>query len=630
MHTAQSFLPLLIVFLIAFVVPILLSRLKRLSIPIVVGEILAGMVVGRSGLAVVPANDPFLIMLADFGIVFLMFLSGMEIDFRGLRAYVPSVEGGGVNRPGVFSSALLHFALTLILASVAAYVLARFGLAKNIWIVALILSTTSLGVVVPVLKETELITRPLGQCILVTAVIADFVTMFLITIAVAVVSRGLTFHILLITLLFVAFFLIYGFGAIFNKVPALRRTIEELSHATAQIKVRAAFTLMIAFVALSEMLGSEVILGAFLAGAIVGLLRTADDAELAHQLEAIGYGFFIPIFFVKVGVEFNLPVLLGSRGALLLVPFLLLGAILVKVIPALTFTRKFSVRESLAAGALLSARLSLIIAAAAIGKRLGVIGESVNAAIILVAVVTVTTAPLIFIRLVPGSRRSRLRRIVVAGAEDLGMHVARRLKAHLELLSIVDTDPERIARAGRGGFDALRCSFDAEDSDLKNACESARALVCTYDDPELAYRVCALAKNVYKVPHVVAQVSDPTMRSRFDALGVATMSAALDRPSLLALLTRTPALYTLLTRTDDDKEVCEVVVTDSMDIDKPLRQLELPGGLLALAIRRDGELLVPHGNTRLCRNDRLTLVGSIEDIELARQRFADRESPRAS
>lgn len=630
MHTAQSFLPLLIVFLIAFVVPILLSRLKRLSIPIVVGEILAGMVVGRSGLAVVPANDPFLIMLADFGIVFLMFLSGMEIDFRGLRAYVPSVEGGGVNRPGVFSSALLHFALTLILASVAAYVLARFGLAKNIWIVALILSTTSLGVVVPVLKETELITRPLGQCILVTAVIADFVTMFLITIAVAVVSRGLTFHILLITLLFVAFFLIYGFGAIFNKVPALRRTIEELSHATAQIKVRAAFTLMIAFVALSEMLGSEVILGAFLAGAIVGLLRTADDAELAHQLEAIGYGFFIPIFFVKVGVEFNLPVLLGSRGALLLVPFLLLGAILVKVIPALTFTRKFSVRESLAAGALLSARLSLIIAAAAIGKRLGVIGESVNAAIILVAVVTVTTAPLIFIRLVPGSRRSRLRRIVVAGAEDLGMHVARRLKAHLELLSIVDTDPERIARAGRGGFDALRCSFDAQDSDLKNACESARALVCTYDDPELAYRVCALAKNVYKVPHVVAQVSDPTMRSRFDALGVATMSAALDRPSLLALLTRTPALYTLLTRTDDDKEVCEVVVTDSMDIDKPLRQLELPGGLLALAIRRDGELLVPHGNTRLCRNDRLTLVGSIEDIELARQRFADRESPRAS
>ncbi len=315
-----------------------------------------------------------------------------------------------------------------------------------------------------------------------TAVIADFATMLLITVAVAIISHGLTSEILLIALLFVAFFLMYRFGAVFNRVAALRRTMEELSHATAQIKVRAAFAVMLAFVALAQSLGSEIILGAFLAGAIIGLLRTADDAELGHQLEAIGYGFFIPIFFIKVGVEFNLPALLGSPGALLLVPFILLGAIVVKMIPALTFLLNFSLREALAGGVLLSARLSLIIAAAAIGTRLGVIGESVNAAIILVAVVTVTTAPLIFIRLMPGSRRSQQRRIVVAGAEDLGMHVAMRLKAHLELVSIVDTDAERISRAGRDGFDALRCSFKADDSQLKSLCESARALVCTYED----------------------------------------------------------------------------------------------------------------------------------------------------
>jgi Kef-type K+ transport system membrane component KefB/Trk K+ transport system NAD-binding subunit len=624
MDAPHSFLPLVIVLLIAFAVPILLSRLERLSIPIVVGEILAGMVVGRSGLGMVPPGDPFLIMLANFGIVFLMFLSGMEIDFHSLRS-LPSAERRGDSRLGVLPLALLHFSFTLALAGLAAYVLVGLGLVKNVWIGALILSTTSLGVVVPVLKEAGLITERLGQCILVTAVIADFATMLLITVAVAIVSHGLTSEILLIALLFVAFFLMHRFGAILNKLPALRSTIEELSHATAQIKVRAAFTIMLAFVALSETLGSEVILGAFLAGAIIGLLRTAEDAELGRQLEAIGYGFFIPIFFVNVGVEFNLPVLLASPGALLLVPFLLLGAILVKMVPALTFIVSFTLREALAAGTLLSARLSLIIAAAAIGKRLGVIGESVNAAIILVAIVTVTAAPLIFVRLVPGGRRSKLRRILVVGAEDLGVQVAKRLKAHLEPVSIVDTDAERIARAERNGFDALRCSVEQEDPQMRTVCESARALVCTYDDPELAYRVCDLAKNAYKVPHVVAQVTDPGARGRFDALGVTTMNAALDRPALLALLTRTPALYTLLSRTDDDKEVCEVVVTDSRDVDKPLRQLELPGALLALAIRRDGELLVPHGNTRLCRNDRLTLVGSVQDIELAKQRFAERE-----
>jgi Trk K+ transport system NAD-binding subunit len=192
-------------------------------------------------------------------------------------------------------------------------------------------------------------------------------------------------------------------------------------------------------------------------------------------------------------------------------------------------------------------------------------------------------------------------------------------------LWIIDRDPERVARAAGKGFDALHCSVEHEDRQLRSVCESARALVCTYEDPELAYRVCELARNIYKVPHIVAQLTDPSARARFDALGVTSMNAALDGPALLALLTRTPALYALLSRTDDDKEVCEVVVTNARDIDKPLRQLELPGGLLALAIRRDGELLVPHGNTRLCRDDRLTLVGSIDDIELARQRFAERD-----
>ncbi|HVO95758.1 MAG TPA: cation:proton antiporter, partial [Terriglobales bacterium] len=552
---------------------------------------------------------------------------GMEIDFHSLRSHVGS-DSGSAQGPGAITLALTTFALTLALAGVAAYMLVRAGLAKNLWIMALILSTTSLGVVVPVLKETQLIAQRLGQYILVTAVVADFVTMLLITVAVAIVSHGLTAEILLIAVLFVAFFLIYRFGTILNKVSALRRTIEDLSHATAQIKVRAAFTVMLVFVALSQSLGSEIILGAFLAGAIVGLLRTADDADLAHQLEAIGFGFFIPIFFVKVGVEFNLPALLSSPGAVLLVPFLLLGAVIVKVVPALVFTVNFSLREALAAGTLLSARLSLIIAAAAIGKRLGVIGESVNAAIILVAVITVTTAPLIFARLIPGSRRSKSSRIVVVGAEELGLHVARRLRAHLETVILLDGDVERVARARQSGFEALCCSFEAGDGSLKNICDSARALVCTHDDPELAYGVCAAAKSVYQIPHVVAQVSDPSARGRFDGLGVATMNAALDRPSLLALLTRAPALYALLARTDDDKEVCEIIVNHSEDVDKPLRQLDLPEGLLAVAIRRNGDLLVPHGNTRLCRDDRVTLVGSVDDIELAKQRFAERDPTR--
>ncbi len=218
--------------------------------------------------------------------------------------------------------------------------------------------------------------------------------MLLITVVVAALSDGLTLDILLIGLLFVAFFLMYYFGGMFfNRIKGVRRILEELSSATAQIKVRAAFTMMLIFVALAEMLGTEIILGAFLAGAIIALLKRPEDEGLIHQLDAIGYGFFIPIFFIMVGVDFNLTSLISSPSALLLVPLLLIAAAVVKLLPSLVFKTSFSWKQTLAAGTLLSSRLSLIIAASAIGLRIGVISEPFNAAIILVAITTVVIAP---------------------------------------------------------------------------------------------------------------------------------------------------------------------------------------------------------------------------------------------
>jgi Kef-type K+ transport system membrane component KefB len=273
------------------------------------------------------------------------------------------------------------------------------GATTDPWMMGLILSTTALGVVVPILKEVGLSQTLFGQTILLATVIADFVTMFLISILVAIISSGLTAEILLVFLLFVAFFFAARFGSFLSRIDSLQRVIEELSHATAQIKVRAAFSTLLIFVVLAESLGIEIIVGAFLAGAIVSLLRTPEDRELSRQLEVIGFGFFIPIFFIMIGVDFNLPALLSSTGALFSVPLLLVAAIAVKIIPAFVFRLNHTWREVLAAGILMCPRLSLIIAAAAIGKKLGIIDESVNAGIVLVAIVTVTAAPLAFLRI---------------------------------------------------------------------------------------------------------------------------------------------------------------------------------------------------------------------------------------
>jgi Kef-type K+ transport system membrane component KefB/Trk K+ transport system NAD-binding subunit len=620
MQDGRSFAPLLVVVGLAFLVPLMLSRLKRLRLPIVVGEILAGILVGRSGFRLVEHEDPLLHLLAELGFVFLMFLSGMEVDFSTLwlsrRKADP--KSSSHERWGPLSLGALNFLGTVVLSALAGWGLWKLELVHNAWMMALILSTTSLGVVVPVLKEHGLSSGRYGQTLLIAALIADFVTMLLITVLVAVLSGGAAMRILLIGVLFGAFFLLYRLGSFLNRVTVVRRTLEELSHATAQIKVRAAFALVLVFVALSEVIGAEVILGAFIAGAIIAMLRTERDIGLLHQLEGIGFGFFIPVFFIMVGVNFNLPSLLTSEGALWLLPLLLLAAVVVKLVPAIVFRLAYSWKESLAAGVMLSARLSLIIAAAAIGTRLEVISDSVNAAIILVAIITVTTAPAIFLRLVPGYHASKHRPIVVIGAGELGLQVAKQLKAHHDEVVVVDADRERALRAIQHEFPLVVATADEPHPELDYVLRRAETAVCTYNDTELSYRICRFLRATYGIENIVAHVAEPKELPRFQELGVTTLNPAMDRAAMLVLLARNPATFALLSRTDDDKEVLEVVMRNSAHVSHTLRDLRLPGDVLIVAMRREGELLVPHGNTRLEIGDRLTLVGSPDSIRTAR------------
>ena len=101
----------------------------------------------------------------------------------------------------------------------------------------------------------------------------------------------------------------------------------------------------------------------------------------------------------------------------------------------------------------------------------------------------------------------------------------------------------------------------------------------------------------------------------------------MDQATLLVMLARNPALYELLTRTDDDKEVCEIVINNPAYLDTPLKDLDLPADVLLLALRRDGELMVPHGNTRLMEGDHLTLLGSDECTNITRDLLSSRLRP---
>jgi Kef-type K+ transport system membrane component KefB len=153
---------------------------------------------------------------------------------------------------------------------------------------------------------------------------------------------------------------------------------------------------MVFFVVLSQWVGAEIILGAFLAGAAISLISHQESRTLESKLSAIGFGFLIPIFFIHTGASFDLEKITDTPRGLMLVPILIVSAYAVKMLPALLYARVYDLRAALAAGVLLSSRLSLIIAAAAIGVRVGAVSEAVATAVILVAVFTCTLSPTLF------------------------------------------------------------------------------------------------------------------------------------------------------------------------------------------------------------------------------------------
>jgi len=153
---------------------------------------------------------------------------------------------------------------------------------------------------VPLLKERGELASELGQTLVVGAVVADFATMFLITVLVAVhVRGGLTLDVVIIAVLFIAFFACVMIGRRVRHDRTVAEVFRRGATATAQIRVRTAMTVMLFFIVLSQMTGTEIILGAFLAGAVVSVLTRPGGGRLGIKLDAIGYGFLIPYFFMR-------------------------------------------------------------------------------------------------------------------------------------------------------------------------------------------------------------------------------------------------------------------------------------------------------------------------------------------
>jgi Kef-type K+ transport system membrane component KefB len=265
--------------------------------------------------------------------------------------------------------------------------------------VTFLLATTSVGLVVPTLRNTRRTATQLGQFILISALLADFLTLVGVTVIALIYEHGLGWRVMNIPLLLIIIVL---------SLVILKRVVwwhpewfERLfiSNDPSEMGIRASLALMFVIVGLSYALEVEPILGAFLAGTIFAFVFR-HRGSLEQQLSGFSYGFLIPVFFINVGLSFDLTVML-EPNILLLALELIGAAVVVKVLPPLFLLRGLPLRETLAAGVLLSARLSLIIAVAIIGARIGLMGHGLQSSVILLALVTSTFAPTLFRLLAP-------------------------------------------------------------------------------------------------------------------------------------------------------------------------------------------------------------------------------------
>jgi Kef-type K+ transport system membrane component KefB len=373
---------LLIVVAVAFAAPFVLGLLPSVRLPSVVLEIVAGIVVGPSVLGWVTVDEA-VDVIALVGLTFVLFLAGLEIELDKLRGPLLRLTS-------------LAFVLSFAIALGVALALSAGGLVETPLLVAIILCSTSLGVLVPVLKDAGEISSSFGQLIIAAASIADFGAIILLSIFFSGEGgTGSTLLLLggLVALCAVVYLAVRGAA----RSPRVREDLLRLQDTTAQIRVRAAFVLFIGFAAVAEALGLEAILGAFLAGAILSLVdrdRAMTHPGFRRKLEAVGFGFFIPVFFVTSGVRFDLGALTASASNLAMVPVFLGALVLARGVPAVLYRRTLGARRTAIAGLMQATSLPFIVAATAIGSELGLIDAAETAALVGAGLLSVLLFPL--------------------------------------------------------------------------------------------------------------------------------------------------------------------------------------------------------------------------------------------
>ncbi|HCU8606643.1 TPA: monovalent cation:proton antiporter family protein [Staphylococcus aureus] len=608
----MEFLSLVIVVLAAFLTPIIVNRLNINFLPVVVAEILMGIVIGNSFLNIVE-RDSILNILSTLGFIFLMFLSGLEIDFKAFKKDKRARQGQNDDEssiPGHLNLALTVFAFIMIISILLAYVFKWLGLVDDVLLMVIIISTISLGVVVPTLKEMNIMRTTIGQFILLVAVLADLVTMILLTVYGAINGQGGS-TIWLIGILVVFTAISYILGVQFKRMSFLQKLMD----GTTQIGIRAVFALIILLVALAEGVGAENILGAFLAGVVVSLLN--PDEEMVEKLDSFGYGFFIPIFFIMVGVDLNIPSLIKEPKLLIIIPILIVAFIISKLIPVMFIRRWFDMKTTIALAFLLTSTLSLVIAAAKISERLNAISAETSGILILSAVITCVFVPIIFKKLFPvPDEFNRKIEVSLIGKNQLTIPIAQNLTSQLYDVTLYYRKDLSDRRQLSDDITMIEIADYEQDVLERLGLFDRDIVVCATNDDDINRKVAKLAK-AHQVERVICRLESTTDDTELVDSGIEIFSSYLSNKILLKGLIETPNMLNLLSNVETS--LYEIQMLNYKYENIQLRNFPFGGDIIFVRIIRNNESIVPHGDTQLRYGDRLIVTGAKEYVDELKQ-----------
>jgi Kef-type K+ transport system membrane component KefB len=379
---SDAFLAIVAVAALASLSAALLAR--RLVVPVVVLEILLGIVIGPELLGIAEP-DEFIDFFANLGLGMLFFFAGYEIEFDRIR--------GAPLRLGI-----IGWVVSLGLAYALGGLLALAGVVLSLVFVGSAMATTAIGTLIPILRDAGELRTRFGTYLLAGGAMGEFGPILLITL---VFSTKNPISSALILVAFVAIAVIAGVVAVRSTLrgwDVFERTLET----SGQLAIRMAVVIVFALAALASSLGLDLLLGGFVAGIILRLaLRGREVTILESKLTAVGYGFLIPFFFVVSGIKLNLNALIDDPIKFLEVPLFLALFLVVRGAPVLLLYRHTiaSLRERISLGFFLSTQLPLVVAITTIAIEEGHMRESTAASLVTAAILSTAIFPIVGLRL---------------------------------------------------------------------------------------------------------------------------------------------------------------------------------------------------------------------------------------